>query len=403
MRALVGEHGPGKRVWLHVGAPTAGDAFLQRALWANRLRLGDVGVCYPVTAPQEDFAAVMDLREMSWGGHRDPSWDGTWERVAGRARDWDGETVVLSQGLLGGASKKQVARAVADLEPAEVHVVFATRDLGWQLILDWQEQVRHTHSITFERFVDDLVAFGIDAPEPYGEMFWGLHDPVRVLATWATAVPKERVHVLTLPPPGGSPAPLWTRFCALTGIDAGACDIEGIDAGEPLSAVEAELLRRLNVRIAPALGADYERMVGDHLVGSGLARAADETGRTPMGLPERHREWAAARTRETAASLRASGYDVAGDLADLTTARTPAEAALLPGDVPEELVAAAAVGAVAHLLGGLARTNERIGLAHLHGEMAEVRQNLERLLEAAAAPSPVLQRAARRATGRRAP
>ncbi|WP_242909050.1 hypothetical protein [Actinomadura terrae] len=404
MRERVGEHRPGrpgKKVWLHVGAPTAGDAFLQRALWANRRRLGDAGVCYPVAGPQEDFAAVMDLREMSWGGHRDPSWDGTWDRVARRAREWDGETVVFSQGLLGGASKEQVGRAVADLEPAEVHVVFATRDLGWQFILDWQEQVRHTHSIAFERFVDDLVELGIDAPEPYGEMFWGLHDPVRVLRTWATAVPRERVHVLTLPPPGGSPAPLWARFCALTGIDAGACDIEGIDAGEPLSAVEAELLRRLNVRIAPALGGDYERMVRDHLVGHGLAEAAGETGRVPMGLPERHRAWAAERTREIAASLRASGYDVAGDLDDLTTARTPVEAALLPGDVPEDLIAAASVGVVAHLLEELARAHERIGLAHLHGEMAEVRQNLERLLEAAATPSPALQRAARRATGRR--
>ncbi|WP_067459518.1 hypothetical protein [Actinomadura macra] len=394
--------GSAKTVYLHVGAPTAGAAFLQRVLWENRRRLGDAGVCYPLAGPQEHFAAVMDLREMSWGGSRDPAWNGAWERVARRAREWDGGTVVFSDGLLGGATEEQVKRAVAALEPAEVHVVFATRDLGWQLIFDWQEQIRHAHSITFERFVDDLVTLGIDAPEPYGEMFWGLHDPVRVLRTWETAVPKERVHVLTLPPPGGSPALLWERFRALTGIDAGACDIEGIEGEEPLSAIEAELLRRLNVKIAPVLGGDYERMVGDHLVGHGLAEATDETGRTPMGLPARHAGWAAERTREIAASLRASGYDVAGDLDELTTSRHPVETTL-PGDVPDELIATASVGVAAHLLEGLTRAHERIGLAHLHGEMAEVRQNLEKLLAAAAAPSPALQRAARRATGRRGP
>jgi hypothetical protein len=394
----MGDERAGKSVYLHVGAPTAGAGFLHRALWANRRRLGDAGVCYPIAGPQEHFAAVMDLREMSWGGHRDPNWDGAWDRMARRARDWDGPTVVFSQALLGGATEQQVQRAVAALEPAEVHVVFATRDLGWQLILDWQEQIRHAHTITFERFVDDLVTRGIDAPEPYGEMFWGLHDAVRVLRAWESAVPKERVHVLTLPAPGGDHRPLWDRFRALTGIGDRVCDIGGIPADEPLPATEAELLRRLNEKIGPALGGDYERMVHEHLVGHGLAD--DGPGR--MGLPARHAEWAARRTRELAESLRASGYDVAGDLDELTTSRAP-EAGLLPGDVPDELIAIASVGVVAHLLEELTLARERVGLAHLHSEMAGVRENLERLTEAAASPSPGLQRAARRATGRRTP
>lgn len=391
----------GKSVYLHIGAPGAEAAFLHRALWENRRRLGDAGVCHPVAGPQEHFAAVMDLREMSWGGRRDPAWDGAWDRVVRRARDWDGPTVVFSQGLLGGATEQQVKRAVTALEPAEVHVVFATRDLGWQLILDWQEQLRHAHTITFERFVDDLVARGVHAPKPYGEMFWGLHDPVRVLGVWASAVPKERVHVLTLPQPDGSPHLLWDRFCDLTGIDAAVCDVEGIAAGPPLSAVEAELLRRLNEKIGPALRGDYDRMVREYLVGHGLD-AAGGTGRARMGLPARHTEWAAKRTRELTESLRASGFGVAGDLGELTTAPDPGPF-MLPGEVPEELIATASVGVVAHLLEELTLAHERIGLAHLHSEMADVRQNLERLLEAAASPSPALQRAARRAARKRNP
>ncbi|GAA0568071.1 hypothetical protein [Actinomadura livida] len=393
---------PVKSVYLHVGAPAAGTSFLPRALWANRRRLGDTGVCYPLAGPQEHFAAVMDLREMSWGGRREPDWDGAWDRVVQRIREWDGHAAVLSQGLLAGATEQQVARVVAALEPAEVHVVFATHDLGWQLILDWQEQLRHAHTVTFERFVDDLVARGIDAPEPFGEMFWGLHDPVRVLGTWASAVPKERIHVLTLPPPDGSPRVLWDRFRGLTGIGAAVCDIEGIPAGGPLSAVEAELLRRLNERIGPALRRDYERMVREHLAGYGPDGAGGAAGRTRMGLPARHNEWAALRTRELAESLRASGYDVAGDLGELATAPDPAPF-MLPGDVPEELIATASVGVVAHLLEELTLAHERIGLAHLQSEMAGVQENLRRLLEAAAAPSPPLQRAARRATGKRNP
>jgi len=391
---------PAKSVFLHVGAPSAGAEFLQRALWKNRARLGDAGACYPLGGRGEHFGAVMDLREMSWGGRRDPAWDGAWQRVARRAREWDGPTVLFSQELLGGATEEQVKRAVAALEPAEVHVVFITRDLGWQLILDWQAQLRHAHTITFERFVDDLVELGIAAPEPYGPMFWGLHDPVRVLRTWESAVPRERIHVITLPPPGPGPEQLWRRFCRVTGLDPDAYDVAGIAAEEPLTVVEAELLRRLNVKIGPALGADYERAVRDHLVGAGLADAAEDAGRTPMGLPARHAAWAADRTRELAGSLRASGYRIVGDLDELTTSRSP-RATLLPGDVPDEQIATASVAVAAYLLERIAEAGERIGLAHLHSELANVRRNLDRLIETAASPSPGLQRAARRAAGRR--
>lgn len=399
MSALVSERRSGKSVYLHVGAPTAGTAYLHRVLWDNRRRLADAGVCYPVAGPQEHFGAVMDLREMSWGGRRDPAWDGAWTRVAERARDWDGPAVVFSQGLLAGATEEQVKRAVAALEPADVHVVFATRGLGWQLVLDWQEQIRHAHTVPFGRFADDLVALGIEAPEPYGAMFWGLHDPVRVLAAWESAVPKERIHVLTLPAPGGGSAVLWDRFRAATGIGAGVCDTGGIPADEPLTAVEAELLRRLNERIGPALGEDYERVVRAYFLGENGAGGA-AADRAPMGLPARHAEWAAVRTRETAASLRASGYDVVGDLAELTDAPAPATG-LVPDEVPDELIATASVEVVAHLMEELSMTRERVGLAHLHGELAGIRENVRELMEAAADPSPALRRAVRRAARRR--
>lgn len=386
-----------RSVFLHVGAPAAGAGFLQRALWANRNRLSAAGVAYPVSGPREHFGAVMDLREMSWGGHRDPAWDGAWDRIAGRARAFDGGTVVYSQELLGGASEEQAKRAVAAFEPANVHVVFATRDLGSQLVLDWQEQLRHAHTVPFGRFVDDLVEHGADAPEPYGPMFWGLHDPLRVLGTWEKVVPRERIHVITLPAPEAGPDVLWKRFCEVTGIDPRACDLGGVEDAAPLPAVGAELLRRLNVRIGPALDGDYEWAVREHLE-AGLG--AD---RVPMGLPERHRAWAAERTNELVKGLRSGGYRIAGDLSELTVAPS-ADAAtdvLQPDDVPDEVIAAASVEVVATLLERLADARQRVGLAHLRGRLADVRDSLDRLVETAAAPTSGLQRAARRASARR--
>ncbi|MFI6514773.1 hypothetical protein ACIBF1_04340 [Spirillospora sp. NPDC050679] len=390
-----------KKIYLHVGAPASGGRFLRRALWANRRRLGDSGVRYPFGGPQEHFGATMDLREMSWGGRRDPAWDGAWNRMVERVHDWDGPTVVLTEPLLAGATEEQARRAVASLEPAEVHIVFSTRALGWQLLADWQEQVRHGHAITFDRFTDDLVENGDKAAPPFGEMFWGLHDAARVLGPWARAAGADRVHVITLPAPGARPGVLWARYCALTGIDPAACDVDGIGEDAPLSTVEAELLRRLNERIGPMLGRDYERIVGEYLLGGGLEAAADQVGRHPMTLPERHLDWARREGVRVAEALRAADYDVVGDLEELSELRLPA-AGRLPDRVPEAVVSTASVGVVAHLLGRLTQAHERVGLAHLHSQLAGVRENLDRLVEAAAEPAPALQRATRRA-GRRAP
>jgi hypothetical protein len=386
-----------KAVYLHVGAPTAGGAFLQKALWDNRKRLGASGVRHPVEGPLEHFGAVMDLRDMTWGGHRDPAWEGAWEAVARRARDWHGHAVVLSQELLGGATAEQAARAVESFGDAEVHVVFVTRDLGTQLVLDWQEQILHTHTISFGQFTGDLIEHGIDAPEPYGEMFWGLHDPLRVLGTWGTVVPRERIHVITLPAPGTGPELLWSRFCEATGIDPGACDVSGVPDAEPLSVVEAELLRRLNGRLAPALGGDYERVVRRHLTGSALAEAAGAAGRAPMGLPPGQAAWAAQRTREIVASLRVSGYRVHGDLAELTEPGGPASP-LQPRDLPEDDLAEAALSVIVQLLERLAAARERVGLAQLRADLNGVQEGLDKLLEVATAqPAPGLRKVVRRA------
>ncbi|MER7546486.1 hypothetical protein ABTW95_26115 [Spirillospora sp. NPDC127506] len=387
---------PAKAVYLHVGAPTAGGAFLQKALWANRRRLAGQGVCYPVTGPLEQFGAVMDLREMTWGGHRDPAWEGAYDRVAARVRDWHGSTAVLSQELLGGADEQQIERAVTAFGGAEVHVVFATRDLGTQLVLDWQEQIRHTHTVPFEQFVADLVEHGIDAAEPFGQMFWGLHDPVRVLSAWETAVPRDRIHVITLPRSGDAPELLWRRFCDLTGIDTGRCATAGIPDDRPLSVVEAELLRRLNDRLGPALGGAYEDIVRGHLVGRALGAGAELVGRTAMALPHEHAAWASRRAAEVADGIRAAGYQVHGDLAELAPA-PPDEQAVMPGRLPERDVATALVAVIADLLTQLADVRERVGLAQLHADLAGVQDGLDRLMEAAAAPNQALRRAARRA------
>ena len=40
-----------------------------------------------------------------------------------------------------------------------------------------------------------------------------------MLDRWTAGIPRERVHLVTVPPPGSSPTLLWERFAGLFGLD----------------------------------------------------------------------------------------------------------------------------------------------------------------------------------------
>lgn len=347
---LAGPHsgwgsGPGSVV-LHVGAPKTGSTFLQQVLWHNREALGAAGVGYPLDEPREHFAATMDLRELSWGGRRDPAWDGAWDRVVERIRGWRGHTAVFSNELLGGATPEQIRRAVDSLAPADVRVVFTARDLARQLPSDWQEQVKHTHAISYDDFVDDLVANGIDATPPYGPMFWGLHDPVHVLRPWAQAVGADHVHVVTVAPAGAPRDTLWRRFAQVLGIDPEPYDLAVERTNASLGAVEAELLRTLNERAGRLESREFRPVLRGRLIEEVLHERSPHAG---IGLPERHRDWALARSQEMIDGLADAGYVIVGDLRDLEPA-APGDDAGDPGDVDDAALLEAALDALVGLI-----------------------------------------------------
>ena len=345
-RAGPPEPGAGGTVFLHVGAPKTGTTYLQQVLWQNRAALGASGIAYPLEDPREHFAATMDLREMTWGDRRDPEWDGAWNRVAERARRWPGRCAVFSNELLGGADAEQIQRAVGSLQPAEVRVIFTARDLARQLPSDWQEQVKHTHAITFDEFVDDLVANGMAAREPFGPMFWGLHDAVHVLRPWADVVGADRVHVVTVPPHGAPRDTLWRRFAGVLDLDPDSCDLE-VEADNPsLGAVEAELLRRTNERADRRQPRIYREHIRGQLIDEVLAR---RSGHAPIALPDRHLDWVRKRSQELIDGVRDAGYVVVGDLMDLQPA-TAATGAIDPAGISDDTLFDAALDALAGLV-----------------------------------------------------
>lgn len=351
------------RVYLHVGLPKTGTTFIQDVLWRGRNRLARDGVCYPLRRRTEHFAATMDVRGSSWGGRRNPEWDGAWDRLAHTVRETDAATAIISGELLAGADQSAVARAVGSFPGREVHVVLTVRDLARQFVSGWQEQVKHRVSVP----LPDFVAGCLDDPSAgdraarLAERFWLLHDVAAIAQRWSTEMPAGRLHLATVPPPGaGRRGELWERFAAVTGIDPGVGHVDTARPNASLGAVEAELLRRLNAtRVAGVTQPHYDQVVRVLLAEKVLAGAAGPA----LGLPSRFADSVHQRSAELVERLQTAGYDVAGDLNDLVPdldalRSTPAS------DVDDALLSAAGVRATAGLLTELGPLQRRLKSRH---------------------------------------
>jgi hypothetical protein len=306
------ESGSPKKVFFHIGAPKTGSTYLQNVLFQNKGPLSAAGVLFPYDEPPQCFFSMLDFRGVGWGGKRPKEFRGHWDAVATRAREWPGNTVLLSNELFAAARPDRIEAGLATLQPADVHVIFTARDLARQLVSDWQEQVKHKHTVTLETFVSDLIELGRDAPAPFGELFWGAHDAAYVLERWARFIPASNIHVVTVGHPGAPPDTLWRRYCAVTGLMADDYDTETPRVNQSMGVAETELLRRMNASVQH-MGIDvYDPLVRLFLAGKILAG-----GSSKITLPPEHIEWVTKRSQQLVDELASAGYRVEGDLEDL--------------------------------------------------------------------------------------
>jgi hypothetical protein len=328
-------------VYLHVGPPKTGTTFLQDVLWRNRETLSTRGLTVPGGKLADHFHAALDLRGIAFGGYDNPAVPGAWDRITARARGAAVKAVITHE-VLAGADVAQVGRAVSDLAPCEVHVVYAVRDLARQLPAVWQEGLKNRRTRTFDRFLDTT----LDPEAPLDRGFWRSQQPLEVLGRWAHHVPADRIYVVTLPPAGGLADGdlLWTRFCTALGIDGSGLDLDVARTNASLTVVQSELLRRLNQAIRDEVDwPAYERLVKSRF--NELADAGG-SGRRPR-IPTHHRQVVQDRAEEIITALRSSEFHVIGDLDDLR----PSEASFgRSAKAPPDKVAGAAVSLLAELL-----------------------------------------------------
>lgn len=365
-------------VYLHVGAPKTGTTYLQHVLWNNRRALAEDGVCYPGNRSPAHFWAAQDLRQTRFNGNANPNVPGAWGRLVDEVSAWNGPVAIIDHEQFSPATTSQIDRALTDLSFAEVHLVYTVRDLARQIPAVWQESVKNGETATFAEFLTSIVR-DADQEGSIGRSFWRRHDYPGVLARWARDLPPERVHVVTVPPPGAEPGLLWERFATVVGLDPSRYDTAVPRANASLGAAEAAVIRRLNV----ALDEDgvgwpaYRAAVKGFLAQRVLEGRPD---RRSVRLPDDQRAWATERSREVVKEIDHARYDVVGDLDELVPTVTP-PTGTSADDVPtgDQLDASAvAMAALVKRVSELRERSEwlRRRVERAEAEAAQLRQRL---------------------------
>lgn len=300
------------RVFLHIGLPKTGTSFLQATLRDNEAALEQQGLLLPGRRG-DHFWACLDVCGQSARRRRRVDQDrvrGAWTRLVAEAQAWPG-TVLFSNELFAGASEKAIARIIDDLSPAEVHVIVGVRDLARALTANWQQAVKAGRPTPLEDYAARVLDRARDSDRSPSVLF-----PDRLLAVWGEHVEPEHIHLIALAPKGVPREVLWGRFSDILGIDPQAC-VLSTTVNESLGEAEAELLRRVNIRLVPRL-ADREisTWVRDELANSVLG---GRPRKRPLTVPEDIRPRVVQHSHALVESLRASGYDVHGRLEDLAS------------------------------------------------------------------------------------
>lgn len=336
------------RVFVHIGLPKTGTSYLQAIAWPGRSQLREAGLLLPGARKSDHLFASMIVRDDPGIARRGPGASEAWDRIRADVAGFDGDALITHE-FFCAASAEQAQRMVAQLAPAEVHLIITTRDPLGLLTSSWQESLKN-------KATTPLADYGrAESDDPRDVWDWRSLDLGLVLERWSPAVPPERLHLIAPAPAGAPREELWSRFCDVLGIAPDTCDTSRGFANASMGVVEAETLRRVNERLtgfntARARGVWLRSFLADERL---VPRGGDRFWPAPDQVED-----ARLRGARAVAKIRASTYDVNGDV-DLLLVPDDLPPRRHPESVTDAEVADVALDLVATLLRDLQRRSER--------------------------------------------
>ncbi|HRV68412.1 MAG TPA: hypothetical protein P5108_03100 [Marmoricola sp.] len=329
-----------KRLYMHVGAPKSGTTYLQAILEGNAKALASKGVLVVAADRRlERVHAAMAIREDSRLAKLPPEAAQAWDRLVAEIKAWPGDSAVCSYELFAAASAEKVARALAQLDGIEVHVVITARDLARAMPSAWQERLKFALTEPLLSFAPDQT---MGARAQWG---WRTMDPAGVAQRWGGSLPPRQVHIVTMPKQPASQHEFWERFADACAIDSQGLELDQVRVNESMGVVEAELLRRVNQTLAGriATSRDQSVLLRDLFAHEILVPQGSE----PIAISPEQYDEATERANQAIAELSESGVNVHGDLDDLRATRV---AGRTPDEVSDSELLEVALESISRLL-----------------------------------------------------
>ena len=312
------------RVFLHIGLAKTGTTSIQAALEQSQERCAAHGLCLPGGRHHAHRRAAYDLVGRRIEGDQG-SVAGSFRRLVQAVDACGAPRAVISEELLALAQPRHVRRLGRELGAHQLEVVVGARDLGRTLLSGWQQEVVNAQTFDWRTYADAVRDPDRGAVRA-GVAFWLRHDVLRVLDTWEGLVPRDRIHLVTLPPAGAPGEVLLDRFADAVGLPAGLLRLDGPRRNTSLGPVELEVVRRLNTRLGDLPRRQYLAVV-ERGIRPGVQGRASRT----LTLPPEDVGWVAERSAALVEQLAARGYRVHGDLEELRTPELSTEPSTEPG------------------------------------------------------------------------
>ncbi|RJS46652.1 hypothetical protein [Nocardioides cavernaquae] len=333
---------PGRALFLHIGLQKTGTSYLQSIFWQSKQELARQGLDMVPGSKRDTFHLMLRARDRYRPAVDPHSVEGALDRLPQQLADAPGDRALITEESFAPAPPEQIERLLAHCGDREVHLVVTLRDLGRQIPSAWQQDIQ---SGAYLSYPDYFRRMRETADDPLGR-FWSSKDVPAILERWGAHIPPERIHVVTVPPPGSDPELLLHRFCEVLGVDHATLDKEVARSNRGIGRVQVEVLRRVNRQLAPenrrrdVFGEVGKRYFAVQVLGS-------QRGEKIL-VPEEEAAWVRDLSTRYSAAIRAGGYHVVGDLADLD----PAPEAFVQGsdEVSAEDVLTASSEALAFML-----------------------------------------------------
>lgn len=331
-------------LYIHIGLQKTGTSYLQSIFWQNVEELAAQGLDMVPGSKRATFHLMLRARDRYRAEVDPPAVAGALDRLAQQLADAPGPRALITEESFAPAPVDQIERFLAACgDDREIHLVLTLRDLGRQIPSAWQQLVQSGSKVSWEQYLDDMRATEGKSLNKY----WRSTDLPAILDRWSSFVPAERIHLVTVPAPGGDPEVLLHRFCEVLGIDWSRLDREVARSNRGIGMVQAELLRRVNTLLGPD---DVRRDIyGDIGKRWFAVRVLGPQNGAKIRIPAAYAGWVRDLSSRYAAAIRAGGYPVTGDLADLD----PVPSAFTDEvfEVTEAEVLTAATEALAAILG----------------------------------------------------